>query len=198
MHWICRKSHVYANVWKMKISKKPKASKQYKTFSCHYFSQDKNDLSPLVTICVDSIIFDIVLPYLNDLIVKKKLSNTNSMALSCYTFITPSIPSLSLRNHRSSKLSLRVSHINASLSSSDSKAPSSSSSPQSVPSSTPYVESKPHEPAFNYAFANTNGNPLLRMVQNTESSIERVFWLFHLLLFFLFWSSSINICYFWN
>lgn len=101
------------------------------------------------------------------------------MALS-YTFSTPSIPSLSLHNHHSSKLPLRVSYINASLNSSDSKAPSSSSSssPQSVPSSTPYVESRPHEPAFNYAFANTNGNPLFRMLQNTESSIERVFWSF--------------------
>jgi hypothetical protein len=70
-----------------------------------------------------------------------------------------------------------------SSSSPDSKAPSSSSSPppQSVPSSTtstPYVESRPHEPAFNYAFANTNGNPLVGMVRNTESTIERVFWLY--------------------
>ncbi|CAL5201676.1 unnamed protein product [Lathyrus oleraceus] len=111
------------------------------------------------------------------------------MALSCYTFITPSIPSLSLHNHHSSKLPLRVSYINASLNSSDSKAPSSSSSsssssPQSVPSSTPYVESRPHEPAFNYAFANTNGNPLFRMLQNTESSIERVIFDFRFLALF--------------
>jgi hypothetical protein len=77
-----------------------------------------------------------------------------------------------------------------SSSSPDSKAPSSSSSsPQSVPSSNtttsiPYVESRPPEPAFNYAFANTNGNPLAGMVRNTESTIERVFWSFHILLFF--------------
>jgi hypothetical protein len=76
-----------------------------------------------------------------------------------------------------------------SSSSPDSKAPSSSSSSQSVPSSNtttsiPYVESRPTEPAFNYAFANTNGNPLAGMVRNTESTIERVFWSFHILLFF--------------
>ncbi|CAI8596108.1 unnamed protein product [Vicia faba] len=106
------------------------------------------------------------------------------MALSCYTFIPPSLPSLYLHNHRSSHLPLRVSHINASLKSSDSKAPSSTSSQQSVPSSTPYVESRPHEPAFNYAVANTNGNPLLRMVQNTESSIERVIFDFRFLALF--------------
>lgn len=97
------------------------------------------------------------------------------MALSCYTFITPSTP-YSLHINRSSHLPHRVSFTKASLSSSssDSKAPSSQ---QSVPS-------RPTEPAFNYAFNNTNGNPLVRMVQNTESSIERVFWLFHLLLLF--------------
>ncbi|KAL5078101.1 hypothetical protein RYX36_017085 [Vicia faba] len=106
------------------------------------------------------------------------------MALSCYTFIPPSLPSLCLHNHRSSHLPLRVSHINASLKSSDSKAPSSTSSQQSVPSSTPYVESRPHEPAFNYVVANTNGNPLLRMVQNTESSIERVIFDFRFLALF--------------
>ncbi|GAU38924.1 hypothetical protein TSUD_119900 [Trifolium subterraneum] len=80
------------------------------------------------------------------------------MALSCYTFTTPSIPSLSLHTHRSSYLPHRVSCTKASLSSSssDSKAPTSSP-PQSVPS-------RPPEPAFNYAFANTNGNPLIRMV----------------------------------
>ncbi|GAU38923.1 hypothetical protein TSUD_119890 [Trifolium subterraneum] len=100
------------------------------------------------------------------------------MALSCYTFITPSTPSLSFHINRSSHLPRRVSYTNASLSSSpDSKAPSSS--PQSVPSpntttSIPYVESRPPEPAFNYAFANTNGNPLVGMVRNTESTIERV------------------------
>ncbi|XP_045823026.1 uncharacterized protein LOC123915817 isoform X2 [Trifolium pratense] len=102
------------------------------------------------------------------------------MALSCYSFITPSTPSLSRHINRSSHLPRRVSYTNASLSSSspDSKAPSSSSPPQSVPSSNtttsiPYGESRPPEPAFNHAFANTNGNPLVGMVRNTESTIER-------------------------
>ncbi|CAJ2639100.1 uncharacterized protein LOC123915818 [Trifolium pratense] len=97
------------------------------------------------------------------------------MALSCYNFITPSIPSLSLHTHRSSYLPHRVSCTKASLSSSSSDSKASTSSPQQS------VPSRPPEPAFNYAFANTNGNPLLRMVQNTESSIERVIFDFRFL-----------------
>lgn len=113
------------------------------------------------------------------------------MALYCHTFLSPSTPSLSLHIHQrpSHLLPRRVSYPNASLSSSSSPESKASSSPQSVPSSTtttttpssstPFVESRPPEPPFNYALANPNGNPILRMVRNTESSIERVFWSYH-------------------
>ncbi|PNY15395.1 hypothetical protein L195_g012090 [Trifolium pratense] len=124
------------------------------------------------------------------------------MALSCYSFITPSTPSLSRHINRSSHLPRRVSYTNASFSSSspDSKAPSSSSPPQSVPSSNtttsiPYGESRPPEPAFNHAFANTNGNPLVGMVRNTESTIERIifdFRFFALLAVGVYWSSCVK------
>lgn len=112
------------------------------------------------------------------------------MAISCYTFITPSTPSLSLHIHSSTHLPHRVSYTNASLSSSsssnDSKAPSSSLSVPSSTTSTPYVESRPPEPAFNYAYANSNGNPLVRMVRNIESTIERVFLSFNFFIYNLY------------
>ncbi|XP_061366140.1 uncharacterized protein LOC133309400 [Gastrolobium bilobum] len=112
------------------------------------------------------------------------------MALNCYTFVSPSPPSLFLHIHRPSNNTRRVSYPNASLSSSASPSPESkaSSSPSSVPSatstsssSTPFVESGPHEPAFNYALANPNGNPVLRIVRATESTIERAIFDFRFL-----------------
>ncbi|KAK7243420.1 hypothetical protein RIF29_38216 [Crotalaria pallida] len=110
------------------------------------------------------------------------------MALYCYAFISP--PSLSLPINRSSHLPRRVSYYtNASLSSSSSSPPPTPS--QGVPSatstsssSTPFVESTPPEPAFNYAFANPNGHPLYKFLRSTESSIERVIFDFRFLALF--------------
>ncbi|GFZ02664.1 hypothetical protein Acr_15g0012720 [Actinidia rufa] len=67
----------------------------------------------------------------------------------------------------------------ASLSSSASPEQASSSSPpesfiSSNPSSKPFVESpKAPDKSFNYVLASPNGNPVVRLVQSTESSIER-------------------------
>ncbi|KAJ1409018.1 hypothetical protein SESBI_23039 [Sesbania bispinosa] len=112
------------------------------------------------------------------------------MALYYHTITSPSLSSLSLNIHRPSHLPRRVvSYPNASLSSSSSSSPeskASSSPPQSVPSattssSTPFVESRPPEPAFNYALSNPNGNPAVRIVRATESSIERIIFDFRFL-----------------
>ncbi|XP_027341374.1 uncharacterized protein LOC113854541 [Abrus precatorius] len=109
------------------------------------------------------------------------------MALCCtYSFISPSLFHPPLHFPR------RMSHPNAfaSLSSSSSSSAESKSS-QSVPStaaatsntssSTPFVESRPPDPGFNYALTNPNGNPIVRIVRATESSIERVIFDFRFL-----------------
>ncbi|RDY04285.1 hypothetical protein CR513_12004 [Mucuna pruriens] len=88
--------------------------------------------------------------------------------------------------HRPSRLPPRIFCHNASLSSSspESKAPqsvSSATSTTTTPSSTPFVESRPPDPAFNYALPNPNANPLVRLVRATESSIERVIFDFRFL-----------------
>ncbi|KAL2330755.1 hypothetical protein Fmac_018336 [Flemingia macrophylla] len=62
----------------------------------------------------------------------------------------------------------------------------SSPEPQSVSSttSTAATPSSSPDPTFNYALANPNGNPLLRIVRATESSIERVIFDFRFLALF--------------
>ncbi|KAK7323243.1 hypothetical protein VNO77_26708 [Canavalia gladiata] len=89
--------------------------------------------------------------------------------------------------HPPSLLHRRIFYPNASLSSSSSFSPESKAS-QSLPSetttsssSTPFVESRPPEPPFNHALANPNGNPVVRIVRATESSIERVIFDFRFL-----------------
>ncbi|PSS09972.1 Golgi apparatus membrane protein [Actinidia chinensis var. chinensis] len=75
----------------------------------------------------------------------------------------------------------------ASLSSSASPEQASSSSPpesfiSSNPSSKPFVESpKAPDKSFNYVLASPNGNPVVRLVQSTESSIERMIFDFRFL-----------------
>ncbi|KAL1346368.1 hypothetical protein HN51_020041 [Arachis hypogaea] len=118
------------------------------------------------------------------------------MALYTCTFISPSPPSLSAPIRRShSFLRRRVSSPNASVgSSSSSSEPKTSSSSQSSPiapsattttsSSTPFVESRPPDPVFNYAFASPNGNPAVRFFRSTESNIERLIFDFRFLALF--------------
>jgi len=105
------------------------------------------------------------------------------MALFCnsFSFVAPSLL------HRPSHLPRQFLCANASLSSSshESKAqqsvPSATSAATAPSSSTPFVESRPPDPAaFNYALANPNGNPIVKLVRATESSIERVFLRFSL------------------
>ncbi|QCD95603.1 Uncharacterized protein family UPF0114 [Vigna unguiculata] len=103
------------------------------------------------------------------------------MALVCNSFFSPSLL------HRPSHLPRRFLCAKASVSSSshESKAQqsvSSATSATTAPSpSTPFVESRPPDPAFNYALANPNGSPLVRFVRATESSIERVIFDFRFL-----------------
>ncbi|CAJ1958889.1 unnamed protein product [Sphenostylis stenocarpa] len=59
---------------------------------------------------------------------------------------------------------------------------SSATSAATSPSlSTPFVDSGPPDPAFKYALPNPNGNPLVRFLRATESSIERVIFDFRFL-----------------
>ncbi|XP_060669964.1 uncharacterized protein LOC132800411 [Ziziphus jujuba] len=79
----------------------------------------------------------------------------------------------------------------ASLSSSSSSPESKSKSNpprtetvvSSATSSNPFVEkpSKPPESGFNYALSNPNGNPVVRFVRSTESTIERTIFDFRFL-----------------
>ncbi|KAF3437340.1 hypothetical protein FNV43_RR20093 [Rhamnella rubrinervis] len=73
---------------------------------------------------------------------------------------------------------------------SSSSSPESKSTPPrtetvvpSTTSSTPFVEtpSRSPESGFNYALASPNGNPLVRFVRSTESSIERTIFDFRFL-----------------
>ncbi|BAT73561.1 hypothetical protein LR48_Vigan01g038100 [Vigna angularis] len=81
--------------------------------------------------------------------------------------------------HHPSHLCRQFLCAKASLSSSshESKAQQSASSGTSAAtapsSSTSFVESRPPDPAFNYAIANPNGSPLVRFVRATESFIEK-------------------------
>lgn len=104
-------------------------------------------------------------------------------ALFTSTSTTPVLVSFQIRRSPLKNYSKRfVNPINASLSSSSS--PESKSNPprteasivSSTTPSTPFVEtpSRPPESGFNYALANPNGNPLVRFVRSSESSIERV------------------------
>lgn len=101
----------------------------------------------------------------------------NSMAL--YSFFSPSLlypPSHIPRRLFCPKASLSSSSPESKASQSVSSATSTTTSP------TPSVESRPPDPAFNYALTNPNGNPIVRIVRATESSIERVFLYFSVLI----------------
>ncbi|KAK7271566.1 hypothetical protein RJT34_27574 [Clitoria ternatea] len=69
----------------------------------------------------------------------------------------------------------------ASLSASSSSHEFKASSPQSVPSTKTAVDSRPPDPAFNYALPNPNGNPIVGIFRATESTIERVIFDFRFL-----------------
>ncbi|XP_020212619.1 uncharacterized protein LOC109797113 [Cajanus cajan] len=94
------------------------------------------------------------------------------MALYSNSFFAPSL----FHRPSASHVSRRSFCPNASLS-------ASSPEPQSVSSatSTATAPSSSPDPAFNYALANPNGNPLVRVFRATESSIERVIFDFRFL-----------------
>lgn len=96
-----------------------------------------------------------------------------SVAHVSFSISNPQIP----RSYR------RLPTLFASASASTTPSHESSSSTQSgsvlsstnSPPKVPFVESsKTPDNGFNYALANPNGNPVVRFVQHTESTIERV------------------------
>ncbi|KAH1211170.1 hypothetical protein GmHk_15G045313 [Glycine max] len=90
--------------------------------------------------------------------------------MALYSFFSPSLlypPSHIPRRLFCPKASLSSSSPESKASQSVSSATSTTTSP------TPSVESRPPDPAFNYALTNPNGNPIVRIVRATESSIER-------------------------
>ncbi|KAG4950633.1 hypothetical protein JHK85_044545 [Glycine max] len=92
--------------------------------------------------------------------------------MALYSFFSPSLlypPSHIPRRLFCPKASLSSSSPESKASQSVSSATSTTTSP------TPSVESRPPDPAFNYALTNPNGNPIVRIVRATESSIERLF-----------------------
>lgn len=58
-------------------------------------------------------------------------------------------------------------------------------------------ESSPKSPKlpYNYAFADLNGDPVVRFVQSTESTIERVSSILRSFIVFFFWEKKILYCY---
>ncbi|KAL5160107.1 hypothetical protein HKD37_15G044317 [Glycine soja] len=98
--------------------------------------------------------------------------------MALYSFFSPSLlypPSHIPRRLFCPKASLSSSSPESKASQSVSSATSTTTSP------TPSVESRPPDPAFNYALTNPNGNPIVRIVRATESSIERVIFDFRFL-----------------
>ncbi|XP_019225711.1 PREDICTED: uncharacterized protein LOC109207274 [Nicotiana attenuata] len=103
-----------------------------------------------------------------------------SVAHVSFSISNPQIP----RNYR------RLPTLFASASATPSHESSSSTQSGSILSSTnsppkvPFVESSEiPENGFNFALANPNGNPVVRLVQHTESTIERAIFDFRFLAF---------------
>ncbi|KAJ7949243.1 putative Structural constituent of ribosome [Quillaja saponaria] len=110
--------------------------------------------------------------------------------MALYTSISRLPLSLSVPIQRPVKNFRRLSYPYASLSSSPSSPESKASSPSenrvsSTTSPTPFAESsRSPNSGFNYALANPNGNPIVRIVRSTESTIERVIFDFRFLALF--------------
>ncbi|KAJ7982245.1 putative Structural constituent of ribosome [Quillaja saponaria] len=110
--------------------------------------------------------------------------------MALYTLSSCSPLSFSLQIGRPLKNCRRFSYSFASLSSSSSSPPSKASSPSetivsSTVSPTPFTESsRPLESSLNYALDSPNGNPIVRLVRSTESTIERVIFDFRFLALF--------------
>ncbi|KAI4333085.1 hypothetical protein L6164_017935 [Bauhinia variegata] len=108
--------------------------------------------------------------------------------MAIYSLISCSPPSLPITLRRPALCCRRILYTHASLSSS-SPSPESKASPSTVlsaaaSSSTPFVESRPPEPNFNYTLANPNGNPIIRVFQSSESSVETIIFNFRFLALF--------------
>ncbi|KAI9116394.1 hypothetical protein K1719_012561 [Acacia pycnantha] len=109
--------------------------------------------------------------------------------MASYALISSSPRSIPLPVQSPLQFRRRISILRASLSASspsspDSKAPSPVVPSATSSSSTPFVESKSPEPSLNYAVANPNGSPFMRLLQSSESSIERIIFDFRFLALF--------------